>query len=38
MQAAKADAETQKQIYDSCTVANTKFSNNWDLVDLSAPL
>jgi 3-methyladenine DNA glycosylase AlkD len=36
MQAAKADAKTGKQIYD-LYLANTKFINNWDLVDLSAP-
>lgn len=36
MQAAKADAKTKKAIYD-LYLANTKFINNWDLVDLSAP-
>ncbi len=36
MQAAKADAKTWKQIYD-LYLARTKFINNWDLVDLSAP-
>ena len=36
MQAAKADATTRKAIYD-LYLANTKFINNWDLVDLSAP-
>ena len=36
MQATKADAETQKAIYD-LYLANTKFVNNWDLVDVSAP-
>ncbi|MGA2254204.1 MAG: DNA alkylation repair protein [Thermoguttaceae bacterium] len=36
LQAAKADAKTRKQIYD-LYLANTKFINNWDLVDLSAP-
>ncbi|MGO9115111.1 MAG: DNA alkylation repair protein [Thermoguttaceae bacterium] len=36
MQAAKADAKTRKAIYD-LYLANTKFINNWDLVDLSAP-
>ena len=36
MQAAKADAKTRKAIYDFY-LANTKFINNWDLVDLSAP-
>ena len=36
MQAAKADAKTRKQIYD-LYLANTKYINNWDLVDLSAP-
>lgn len=35
-QAAKADARTRKQIYE-LYLANTKFVNNWDLVDLSAP-
>ena len=36
MQAAKADTKTRKTIYD-LYLANTKFINNWDLVDLSAP-
>ena len=36
MQAAKADTKTRKAIYDFY-LANTKFINNWDLVDLSAP-
>ena len=36
MRAAKADAKTRKQIYD-LYLAKTKFVNNWDLVDLSAP-
>ncbi len=36
MQAAKADAKTRKAIYD-LYLAKTKFINNWDLVDLSAP-
>ena len=36
MQAAKADATARKAIYD-LYLANTKFINNWDLVDLSAP-
>ena len=36
MQAVKADTKTQKQIYD-LYLTNTKFINNWDLVDLSAP-
>ncbi len=36
MQMAKADAKIQKPIYD-LYLANTKFINNWDLVDLSAP-
>jgi len=36
MQAAKADAKARKPIYDFY-LANTKFINNWDLVDLSAP-
>ena len=36
MQSTKADAKTRKQIYD-LYLANTKFINNWDLVDLSAP-
>lgn len=33
---AKADETTQKKIYD-LYLANTKYINNWDLVDLSAP-
>jgi len=33
---AKADEPTQKKIYD-LYLANTKYINNWDLVDLSAP-
>ena len=36
MQAAKADAITRKAIYD-LYLASTKFINNWDLVDVSAP-
>ena len=36
MQVAKADAKAGKQIYD-LYLANTRFINNWDLVDLSAP-
>jgi 3-methyladenine DNA glycosylase AlkD len=36
VQAAKADGKTRKAIYD-LYLANTKFVNNWDLVDLSAP-
>ena len=36
MQAAKADAQTRKRIYD-LYLANTRWVNNWDLVDLSAP-
>jgi 3-methyladenine DNA glycosylase AlkD len=36
MQAAKADAKTRKALYDFY-LANTKFINNWDLVDVSAP-
>ena len=36
MQMAKADAKTQKPIYD-LYLANTKFINNWDLVDLLGP-
>jgi 3-methyladenine DNA glycosylase AlkD len=36
VQAAKADAQTKKDIYD-LYLANTKYVNNWDLVDLSAP-
>jgi 3-methyladenine DNA glycosylase AlkD len=34
--AAKADAGGRKAIYD-LYLANTRFVNNWDLVDLSAP-
>ncbi len=33
---AKADETTQKKIYD-LYLANTRYINNWDLVDLSAP-
>lgn len=36
MQAAKADARTRSAIC-RLYLANTKFVNNWDLVDLSAP-
>jgi 3-methyladenine DNA glycosylase AlkD len=36
MQAAKAGTAARKRIYD-LYLANTKFINNWDLVDLSAP-
>ncbi|MGA2066537.1 MAG: DNA alkylation repair protein [Thermoguttaceae bacterium] len=36
MQAARADAKARKAICD-LYLANTKFINNWDLVDLSAP-
>jgi 3-methyladenine DNA glycosylase AlkD len=36
MQAAKADAATRQTIFD-LYLANTKFINNWDLVDVSAP-
>ena len=36
MQADKAHAKVRKQIYD-LYLANTKFINNWDLVDVSAP-
>jgi 3-methyladenine DNA glycosylase AlkD len=36
LQTAKADSETRKQVYD-LYLANTRFINNWDLVDLSAP-
>jgi 3-methyladenine DNA glycosylase AlkD len=35
-QAAKADDATRKAIYE-LYLANTKWINNWDLVDLSAP-
>jgi 3-methyladenine DNA glycosylase AlkD len=36
MQAAKGDAAGRKRIYDFY-LANTRYVNNWDLVDLSAP-
>jgi 3-methyladenine DNA glycosylase AlkD len=36
LQTEKCDAETQKRVYD-LYLANTKYINNWDLVDLSAP-
>jgi 3-methyladenine DNA glycosylase AlkD len=36
LRAAKADTKTRKRIYD-LYLANTKYINNWDLVDLSAP-
>jgi len=36
LQVAKGDAATRKRIY-RLYLANTKFINNWDLVDLSAP-
>jgi len=36
MQAARADTKSRKAIYDFY-LANTKFINNWDLVDVSAP-
>jgi 3-methyladenine DNA glycosylase AlkD len=36
LQTAKGDVETRKRIYD-LYLANTKYINNWDLVDLSAP-
>ena len=36
MQAAKADAAAGRRIYDFY-LANTRYINNWDLVDLSAP-
>lgn len=36
MQAAGADAKTRKAIY-TLYLANTRFVNNWDLVDVSAP-
>ena len=36
MQAVKADTKSRKRVYD-LYLANTKFINNWDLVDLSAP-
>lgn len=35
-QAARADAVVQKQIYD-LYLANLRYVNNWDLVDISAP-
>ena len=35
-QAAKADRELRKRIYD-LYLAHTQFINNWDLVDASAP-
>ena len=36
LRAAKADAETRKLAYNFY-LANTRYINNWDLVDLSAP-
>jgi 3-methyladenine DNA glycosylase AlkD len=36
MRAGNADAKTAKAVY-ALYLANTKFINNWDLVDLSAP-
>jgi 3-methyladenine DNA glycosylase AlkD len=36
LQAAKADAKTRKLAYNFY-LANTRYINNWDLVDLSAP-
>jgi 3-methyladenine DNA glycosylase AlkD len=36
LQTAKADAETRRRVYDAY-LASTKYVNNWDLVDLSAP-
>jgi 3-methyladenine DNA glycosylase AlkD len=36
MQAAKGEARVRKSIYDFY-LTNTRFINNWDLVDLSAP-
>jgi 3-methyladenine DNA glycosylase AlkD len=36
LQTARGDAETRKHVYD-LYLANTKYINNWDLVDLSAP-
>jgi 3-methyladenine DNA glycosylase AlkD len=36
LQTAKSDVETRKRVYD-LYLANTKYINNWDLVDLSAP-
>ncbi|MCE5326923.1 MAG: DNA alkylation repair protein [Planctomycetaceae bacterium] len=35
-QAARGEAKTQRAIYD-LYLANTRFVNNWDLVDVSAP-
>ena len=36
LQTAKADVKTRKLVY-GLYLANTRFINNWDLVDLSAP-
>ncbi len=36
LQTTKTDAETRKRVYD-LYLANTKYINNWDLADLSAP-
>ena len=36
LQAAQGNGETRTQVYD-LYLANTKYINNWDLVDLSAP-
>ena len=36
LRAGRADAATRKRIYD-LYLANTRYINNWDLVDLSAP-
>lgn len=36
LQTEKGDAETRRRVYD-LYLANTKYINNWDLVDLSAP-
>jgi 3-methyladenine DNA glycosylase AlkD len=36
MQAAKRDADARRQIYN-LYLANTRYVNNWDLVDISAP-
>jgi 3-methyladenine DNA glycosylase AlkD len=36
LQTTKSDGETRKRVYD-LYLANTKYINNWDLVDLSAP-
>jgi 3-methyladenine DNA glycosylase AlkD len=36
LQTERCDAETRKRVYD-LYLANTKYINNWDLVDLSAP-